>query len=268
MTIIFGYLGALAAGTILGLLGGGGSILIVPILVYLFSVPPSQATAYSLFVVGFASLIGAIKYSKKGLVEYKTAAIFAVPAFSGVAFSRKFIVPNLPEVILNIGSFQLEKDAFIMIVFAVVMLFASFSMIKKKSGHASEEDDSKLKLNYNYKRIVMQGLGVGVLTGFVGAGGGFLIIPALVLLARLPMKLAVGTSLLIISINSLIGFLADLTVNQSIDWTLLLSITSLAVVGIFVGTYFSQFVPGKKLKPIFGWFVLFMGIFILIKQML
>lgn len=266
---ILGYLGALITGISLGLIGGGGSILIVPVLVYLFSITPGLATAYSLFVVGAASAVGALEYARKDLVDYKTAVVFAVPAFIGVFSARKWLVPALPESIATLGSFDLTKDALIMLVFATVMLFASLSMIRKnKSEDEQSENPSNQPTSYNFPMIALEGLGVGAVTGFLGAGGGFLIIPALVIFAKLPMKLAVGTSLVIIAAKSLLGFLGDLSANQSIDWLFLSIISGISIAGIFLGSYISNFVPGQKLKPAFGWFVLGMGFYIIAKQTL
>lgn len=266
---ILGYMGALVTGLSLGLIGGGGSILIVPVLVYLFSVTPSLATAYSLFVVGAASVVGAFEYARKGLVDYKTAVVFAVPAFVGVFSARKWLVPALPESIATFGSFELTKDALIMLVFATVMLLASLSMIRKNTGGGdSSADPVDQAVAYNFPMIALEGLGVGAVTGFVGAGGGFLIIPALVILAKLPMKLAVGTSLVIIAAKSLLGFLGDLSASQSIDWAFLATIAGISIAGIFIGSYMSNFISGKKLKPAFGWLVLGMGFYIMAKQIL
>lgn len=264
MMIVLGYLGAMITGFSLGLIGGGGSILIVPVLVYLFGISPSLATAYSLFVVGLASLVGAAKYAKSGLVDYKTAAIFAAPSFVGVFLARRYLVPAIPERIAEIGSLSLTRDSLIMLVFAVVMLMASFSMIRKKAGPDGDETKA---VSYNFKMIALEGLVVGGVTGFVGAGGGFLIIPALVILAKLPMKLAIGTSLIIIAVKSLLGFLGDLGGPHEIDWLFLLRVSGVAMVGIFLGTYASRFIPGKKLQPAFGWFVLVMGIYIITRQL-
>lgn len=266
---ILGYLGALATGISLGLIGGGGSILIVPVLVYLFSITPSLATAYSLFVVGAASVVGALEYARKNLVDYKTAVVFAVPAFLGVFSTRKWLVPALPESIATLGSFDLTKDALIMLVFATVMLFASVSMIRKTNNEGDRLDSqSSHSTSYSFPMIALEGLGVGAVTGFVGAGGGFLIIPALVIFAKLPMKLAVGTSLVIIAAKSLLGFLGDLSADQNIDWMFLSVIAGTSIAGIFIGSFLSNFVPGKKLKPAFGWFVLGMGFYIIAKQIL
>lgn len=259
---ILGYLGALLIGVVLGLIGGGGSILTVPILVYLMFVNPVTATAYSLFVVGISALVGAIRNIQKGLVDFRTAIVFAVPAFIAVYITRKFIVPAIPEELFSIGNFLVTKNISIMLFFAIVMLIASISMIKNNRKDSCEETI----IQYNYPLIVIEGFVVGILTGIVGAGGGFLIIPALVLLAKLPMKKAVATSLLIIAIKSLIGFIGDVE-NLDIDWIFLLSFTSISVVGIFLGIYLNKFIEGKKLKKGFGWFVLIMAIYIILKEL-
>lgn len=259
---VLGYVGALLIGLVLGLIGGGGSILTVPVLVYLIGINPVLATAYSLFVVGSASLVGAIRNMQKGLVDFRTAIVFAIPAFIAVYVSRKYLIPAIPEEITQFGEFLLTKNIAIMIFFAVIMLLASISMIRNNRKESDEEQEIK----YNYPLIILEGLLVGVVTGIVGAGGGFLIIPALVLLARLPMKKAVATSLLIIAIKSLIGFLGDAQ-NLEIDWLFLGSFTFLSIVGIFVGIYLNQFIDGKKLKKGFGWFVLLMGVYIIIKEL-
>ncbi|MBO3116386.1 sulfite exporter TauE/SafE family protein [Winogradskyella sp. DF17] len=259
---ILGYAGALLIGVVLGLIGGGGSILTVPILVYLLFINPVTATAYSLFVVGVSSLVGAIRNIQKGLVDFRTAIVFAVPAFIAVYIARKYLVPAIPDVVLTIGDFDVTNNIAIMLFFALVMLVASVSMIRNKR----EDNGEDSIVSYNYPLIIVEGLLVGLVTGIVGAGGGFLIIPALVLLAKLPMKKAVATSLLIIAIKSLIGFIGDVE-NLEIDWPFLLLFTSLSVIGIFIGIYMSNFIEGKKLKKGFGWFVLVMGIYIIYKEL-
>jgi len=259
---VFGYFGALIIGIVLGLIGGGGSILTVPILVYLLFINPVTATAYSLFVVGVSALVGAIRNIQKGLVDFRTAIVFAIPAFIAVYATRKFLVPAIPEELFSVGSFLVTKNIAIMLFFALVMLVASISMIRSNRKESGEETI----IQYNYPLIIVEGFVVGILTGIVGAGGGFLIIPALVLLAKLPMKKAVATSLLIIAIKSLIGFIGDVE-NLEIDWLFLLSFTALSVIGIFIGIYLTNFIDGKKLKKGFGWFVLIMGIYIIIKEL-
>lgn len=264
---ILGYFSAIVIGFTLGLLGGGGSILTVPAFVYILQINPVLATAYSLFVVGTSSLVGAADYLKKGLLSLKTAVIFAIPAFIAVFLTRKFLVPAIPEQLFSVGGFEVTKNVAIMLFFAVIMILASYSMIKgKKKKAGAEEDESQI--SYNYPMIGLEGFVVGVVTGIVGAGGGFLIVPALVMLARLPMKLAVGTSLLIIAAKSLIGFLGDVSERaDAIDWTFLLIFTALTVGGILLGGYANKFVPASKLKTGFGWFVLVMGLFILVKEL-
>lgn len=258
---IFGYVGALLIGLVLGLIGGGGSILTVPILVYVLAVDPVTATAYSLFVVGTSALLGAVRNAKKGIVDFRTGIVFAIPAFIAVFLTRKFLIPAIPEELFSIGDYMVTKNVAIMIFFALIMLVASISMIRGRKDRGDGEEE----VSYNYSLILIEGFVVGVLTGVVGAGGGFLIIPALVLFAKLPMKKAVATSLMIIAIKSLIGFLGDLQ-NVDIDWTFLLSFTSLSVVGIFIGIYLNKFIDGKKLKKSFGWFVLIMGVYIVLKE--
>lgn len=260
---IAGYLAAVFIGISLGLIGGGGSILTVPVLVYLFGIEPVIATAYSLFIVGSTSLIGTFPKYKSGEVNLKTAIIFGVPAIAAVFVTRAFILPALPNEIFTIGTFVVTKALLLMILFAVLMVFTSISMIKgKKTVLKKEASEQK----FNYPLILLEGAVVGILTGLVGAGGGFLIIPALVILSKLPMKQAVGTSLLIIAAKSLIGFTGDLG-NGTMDWTLLLSVTVLAIAGIFIGNVLSKKVSADSLKKGFGWFVLVMGVYIIIKEL-
>lgn len=261
---ILGYFGAICIGVVVGLVGGGGSILAVPILTYLFYLNPVTATAYSLFIVGTSALFGAIKNMQKGLVDFRTGITFAIPAFIAVYITRKYIVPAIPEHIVTIGEFIVTKNIGIMIFFAFIMLLASVSMIKNRKENSVENPE---KPKFNYPLILLEGAVVGVLTGIVGAGGGFLIIPALVLMAKLPMKKAVATSLMIIAIKSLIGFIGDVE-NLIIDWTFLLSFTALSIIGIFIGIYLSNFIEGKKLKKGFGYFVLIMAVYILFKELL
>ena len=262
--VITGFAAAILIGISLGLIGGGGSILTVPVLVYILGVNPVLATAYSLFVVGSTSLVGAVTYMKKGLMNYKTAIVFAIPSFIAVFLTRKFLVPALPDPLFSIGEFLITMSSGIMVFFAFIMLFAAYSMIREKKGE-DQEDQEKVK--FNFPMIALEGSVVGLITGIVGAGGGFLIIPALVLLAKLPMKMAVGTSLLIIAAKSLIGFLGDLS-TQTIDWPLLIMFTVLSIVGIFIGSALSKKINERVLKTGFGWFVLLMGIFIITKELL
>ncbi len=260
---IIGYLASVLIGISLGLIGGGGSILTVPVLVYLFHVDPVLATAYSLFIVGTSSLVGAWPKFKQGFVNLKTAIIFGIPSIASVYGTRKFLVPAIPKELGHFGELVLTKSLMMMLLFAILMVAASFSMIRSKSNIDSAEEEEQ---KFNYPMILLEGALVGVLTGLVGAGGGFLIIPALVMLSKLPMKQAVGTSLLIIAAKSLIGFTGDLG-NSQMNWTLLLSVTALAIGGIFIGDVLSKKIDGNKLKKGFGWFVLIMGIYIIAQQL-
>ncbi|MDA1269061.1 MAG: sulfite exporter TauE/SafE family protein [Bacteroidetes bacterium] len=262
--VIIGFAAAILIGISLGLIGGGGSILTVPVLVYIFGVNPVLATAYSLFMVGSTSLVGAVTYMKKGLVNYKTALIFAIPSFIAVFFTRKFLVPALPDPLFTVGEAIITKNIGIMVFFALIMLAASYSMIATKKCEDCEEEKP---VSFNFPLIALEGSVIGVITGIVGAGGGFLIIPALVLLANLPMKMAVGTSLLIIATKSLIGFFGDLS-TQTIDWQMLLIFTALSIVGIFIGSALSKKINEKVLKTGCGWCVLIIGIYIITKELL
>ena len=332
--LIAGFIAAIFIGFTLGLIGGGGSIMTVPVLVYLVHIDPVLATGYSLFVVGISSSVGALNYMKKGLLSYKTAIVFAVPSFIAVFLTRKFLVPAIPNELFSIGAldittevvfillliivmlavsllslnrifhgskkhikafllvtpaaimvfiirqflipripenlitidnFTLTRDMGIMLFFALIMFLSAFSMIR--NDKANYEKGEHKGIMYNYPMIVVEGATIGTITGIVGAGGGFLIIPALVLLAGLPMKLAIGTSLLIIAVKSLVGFLGDVS-NQAIDWVFLLSFTGMATIGIFIGTFSAKYFDNNRLKKAFGWFVLIMAVYIILKELL
>lgn len=272
MIEFIGYFAAIFIGISLGLIGGGGSILTVPVLVYLFSIEPVVATAYSLFVVGLTSSVGAFTYFKQGLVRMKTALVFGIPSIFSVFLTRQYLVPAIPNEILNVGSFVLTKGIFLMALFAILMILASYKMIKSGSTSVVGEDtDNDLDLDsekksFNYPMVILQGLVVGLITGLVGAGGGFIIIPALVFLLGLEMKEAIGTSLTIITLNSFFGFLVSQNQMQT-DWKLLLILSTMSILGIFVGMALSKRIDGAKLKPLFGWFVLIMGSYILMKEL-
>lgn len=259
---IVGYIASILIGVLLGLIGGGGSILTVPVLVYLFGVIPVTATAYSLFIVGTTSIVGSVTYFKKGLVNIKTAVVFGIPSIIAVYLTRKYLLPTIPDSLFTLAGFEVTKDIFLMLVFAVLMVVASYTMLR---GKKTINDDISGPQKFNYPMILLEGSLVGVLTGLVGAGGGFLIIPTLVLFSKLPMKEAVGTSLVIIAAKSLIGFTGELG-QATLDWEFLLSLTGLSIIGIFIGSYLTKFINNDKLKPAFGVFVLVMGIYILVKE--
>jgi uncharacterized protein len=260
---IIGYLLAVLVGITLGLIGSGGSILSVPILVYVVGVEPILATGYSLFVVGTTALFGGFQKAKQKLVDFKKVILFGIPTILAVFLTRKFIVPAIPEIIFSSDVLTISKSMFIMVVFAFVMIFASIRMIKPIKETPNNTNDKT-----NYFGILVQGLFIGLVAGFVGAGGGFLIIPALLFLAKTPMKMAVGTSLFIVSAQSLIGFIGDIRPDQTMDWKLLITFTLCSIVGVFIGSFLSKKIEGEKLKVGFGWFVLAMGIYIILKETL
>jgi uncharacterized protein len=259
-----GYIASILIGISLGLIGSGGSILTVPVLVYLFAVDAVAATAYSLFIVGLTSAIGSVSYFRKGLVNLKTAIVFGVPSILAVFFTRAYIVPAIPAQVFSVGTFIVTKSVLLLLLFAVLMVAASYSMIRKNN---KEKKETAQPQKFNYPIILLEGGLVGIVTGLVGAGGGFLIIPALVLLSKLPMKEAVGTSLVIIAAKSLIGFFGESS-ETFINWGLLATVSAFATAGIFIGVSLSKKINGDRLKPAFGWFVLVMGIYIIVKETL
>ncbi|MBL7923461.1 MAG: sulfite exporter TauE/SafE family protein [Bacteroidia bacterium] len=263
MLEIIGYFASALVGISLGLIGGGGSILTVPVLVYLFHVDAVLATSYSLFIVGTTSLVGAFPKFRQGLIDVRTALVFGIPSIAAVYLTRLLLVPAIPATVFTVGNLEVTKSIFMLLLFAVLMVAAAYSMIRKNGKAVS--DVPKEARTYNYPLILLEGIIVGTLTGLVGAGGGFLIIPALVLLSNLPMKEAVGTSLLIIAAKSLIGFMGDIG-HYELDWVLLLSVTLIAVIGIFIGNRMTRRFDGEKLKKGFGWFVLLTGVYIIVKE--
>ena len=261
ISIVIGFFGALLIGLTMGLLGGGGSILAVPIFVYLFGLDEMTATAYSLFVVGVSSIAGTYSYFERKLIDLKTVLFFGLPATVSVFANRYYVLPNIPEVLYD-GGFQITKGMMVMVLFSVLMLASSLSMLFKKSDESKLSAENK---DQNLIKVIFTGVGVGFVTSIVGAGGGFLIVPAIVSLMNLPVKQAIGTSLSIIMLNSLIGFTGDVS-HIVIDWPFIIKFSGLSIVGIFVGSHFSRKISGKKLKRAFGWFVLVMGTWILIKE--
>ena len=261
---VLGFFLAALVGISLGLIGGGGSILTVPILVYIMGISPVLATSYSLFIVGTTSLVGAFNYYRIGLVNIKTALLFGVSSITTVFITRKIFVPSIPVILYTKGQFAITQSMATMVLFAVLMLFASFSMFRDSRLAVPGKIDKSL--HTPILKLLLMGILIGLATGFLGAGGGFLLIPSLVLILKMPMKTAVGTSLLIIALNSLIGFTGDLG-HFTIDWKQLLFLTLIAITGIFAGGFLSKRIDGQKLKKAFGWFVLTMGSYILIKEL-
>ncbi len=261
-----GYIAFLLIGLILGLIGGGGSILGVPVLVYGMDYSAESATTYSLFIVGLTSLIGALSYLRRGEISAEAIIQFALASTLSVFCVRKFILPAIPSVFYVFGS-PISKHLMIMILFGLLILASSYSMIKKRRPNNIRQVkwDEFARSPMGVPFIILLGIFVGFITGFVGAGGGFIIVPVLMFFLHLKFKKAIGTSLCIIAINSLIGFTGNIG-QQPINWTFLLSISAACVVGILLGSLLSDKVSSHRLKPAFGWFTLCVGVFVLAKE--
>ncbi|UFH55081.1 sulfite exporter TauE/SafE family protein [Spirosoma sp. KNUC1025] len=260
---LFGYASAVVVGLVIGLAGGGGSILTVPIFVYVFHIPTVLATTYSLFVVGSTSLIGSVNHIWKKRVDLRVTLAFALPSFVSVYLSRRFLVPALPDPLVQYAQFSLSKSDAILYFFSIVMIIAARAMIHNDQPEQGEAADGRPR----YRSLALDGLAVGLLTGTIGAGGGFLIVPMLVLLAGLPVHRAVATSVFIIAINSFVGFLGDIH-HTNLNWNFLVPFTGLSIIGIFFGMYFARFVAPDKLKKGFGWFVLTVAFYMIIREIL
>lgn len=258
MIELFGYVLALFIGLSLGLIGGGGSVLAVPILIYVMGITPKAAIATSLAIVGMVSVIGAIPHWREGNVRFKTAALFAPTAMAGAYLGAK------------IADLRVITETFQLVCFGLVMVIASILMIQKGSKSSTSQEmvnpkKSNVTHHSNWWTIPLEGLGIGILTGFVGVGGGFIIVPALVIFGGIPMKEAIGTSLLIIAFNSATGFLGYLS-QVKLDWNLVIFFTIAASVGTLAGAYLTRFIDAKNLQKGFGYFVLAVAVFVLIKR--
>lgn len=262
--VLAGYVAAVLIGLTLGLMGAGGSILTVPVLVYLFGLDPVTATSYSLFVVGVTAFTGSLSYFRQGDIKFRTTLLFVLPSLLSVYLTRSFFIPALPEIIFTSDLFTVSKGGLILIFFSVLMIFSSVSMIR--SGKNEKEETGKNN-HFHGGLILLTGFGTGIITGFAGAGGGFIIIPVLVLLAGLPIRSAIGTSLIIITLNSLMGFSGDLF-HSSPDWKFLIPFSLIPVASIFPGTLLSRKIDSAKLKILFGWFVLMIGTAMFVKELL
>jgi len=262
ITQILGYFGALAIGVVLGLIGSGGSLMAIPIFTYFFHIGPVTTTAYSLFVVGTSATIGALGNLKKKLVNFRIVIFFGIPTFISVFLVRKFLIPIIPEELFSLFGYVVTQHFAILFLLAVLMLVSGYSMIHNNKVYHNPFE----QLYYNYPIMIIAGVLIGVLTGVIGIGGGFLIVPSLVICLRLPMKNAVVTSMFIIALKSLIGFLGDI-LSVEINWSFLFGFTLVSVLGILLGSYFSTFVKGEKLKKYFGWFLICIVLCIMVKEL-
>ena len=257
---VLGSLLATLIGVTLGMMGSGGSILTVPVLVYVLHVDPNLATTYSLFAIGMASLAGSIVNFSKGTIDFRKVLDFGFPSIITVFLTRQFLLPFIPDV-FNIGPWIIHQNTVLMIFFAGIMILSAFSMINRKIGQ-----NWKTERKYSRGITIVQGIGVGFITGVVGAGGGFLIIPALINFYKMPLAKAVSTSLTIIAINSLFGLAGDIEKFNLFDWNLVLQYTGLLIIGMFLGFYLTRFFKGNQLKRILGYLIFFVGILIILKE--
>jgi uncharacterized membrane protein YfcA len=257
-----GYVGAFFTGLVLGILGGGGAMLSVPVLVYLFHLEASVATGYSLFLIGVTAFSGTFQNIRKDLVDYKVALYYGLPSIVSVYVVRRFLIHWLPDVIFTVGSYSVDKDHFILTFLSVVMFGAAYKMITDNPAGNTDNEAHPV----NYFKLALYAVFIGTFLGIVGAGGGFLITPALVYFANLPIKKAIGTSLLLVSVNSFIGFAGDLGANPHFDWPFLFTFSGFSIAGVLAGSYFSRFINGSKLKKTFGWFILVMAVYIVVRE--
>lgn len=257
---IAGYIALIGVGIMLGITGGGGSVLSVPILVYLFSLDVVMASAYSLFIVGVTSMVGTVMKQKESMVDIRSGLIFAIPSIFAAFSVRKWVLPSIPELIFQAGSFQLTKRGLLLGILAFVIITVSVRTIL--NGRAKVNGESPLTSYW----LIPMGLIAGIVAGLLGVGGGFLILPALVVFARIPFGSAVGTTLFVIALNSLLAFTGDI-LNYSINWTFLLSITGLSIAGVYVGIASTRMIPTRPLQKSLGWITLAIGIWILFTEL-
>lgn len=266
MQYALGYAMALATGLSLGLLGSGGSLLAVPALVYFFGLDAVTATSYSLFIVGAVSLFGFSAKARDEALEWLPTLAFAAPSVVAVFGIRKYLVHSLPTAfVFPWGSYQ--RDTVILVMFAMVMLAAGLSMLRKsKPVTAAVSPRGHTLSKPGFFLLGAEGLAVGGITGLAGAGGGFLIVPAMTLLGGIPFKTAVMTSLMIISVQSLVGFTGDFAAGETIRWGFLLRFTLLSLAGVALGHAASGYWAGERLKQAYGWFTLFVSLAVLARE--
>ncbi len=259
--MILGYAGAVLTGLVLGLLGGGGALLSIPVLVYLFHIPASVATGYSLFLVGITASSGALQNIRKKSVDYRAILYYGFPSVITVYAVRRFLIPNMPEIIFSSSGFILNKNDLILLFLSVAMFAAGIRMLKSDDRVGNKE-----KHQLNLPLLFLYAVLIGAFLGLVGAGGGFLMIPALVYFANLTMKKAVGSSLVLVAINSFIGFLGDIHSSQTMDWSFLLTFSAFSITGVLAGHYLGHFINEQKLRKSFGGLMIVIGVFVVVKE--
>ncbi|MGB4967943.1 MAG: sulfite exporter TauE/SafE family protein [Saprospiraceae bacterium] len=263
MTLIIAYILAILMGFILGLLGAGGAILTIPILVYLVGMNPMDAITSSLFVVCLTSLSAGLNYIRIKKINARAIFLFGIPSVITIWCTRRYLLPLIPDPVLKTDTILIEKSTFLLVLFALLIFTSAFKMIQASSSAILPNNQKK-----SIAPFILNGLLLGVITGLLGAGGGFLIVPALVLILNLDFKTADGTSLLIIAINTGVGLLSDFKLLQHLDWNFIFIFTGIAILSSFIGAAVSGSVSSSKLKPVFGYFLLIVASYILIKELI
>jgi len=254
-----GYFALIGIGLILSLTGAGGSLLSLPILIYLFSLDVVTASSYSLFIVGTTSLIGAWLEHKRQQVDVRSGIVFGICSVIAIFATRRWIIPSIPDEILLSDSLTVTKRVLMLGIFALLAISSSVIILLKHTWTPSHGVGNRLKF------LIPAGIATGIVVGLAGVGGGFLILPSLLLFARLPFKPAVGTTLLIIGFNSMLGFLGDV-INYPINWLFLLLITGFAIVGMLLGHLYSTKIPLHYLRLAFAWIVLTIAVAMMVTE--
>ena len=259
---ITGFVLAFFIGMLMGLIGAGGSILTSALLIYIFGISPILSVSYTMITVCIISLAGSIQYYKRGLVDLKTGLIVGIPALITVYIMRKFVMPAIPKIIFRYHHFIFTKSLLITLIFAVLMIVISYSMIYSPKQVLEKKEEP-----VNPLVLYALGIAVAILTGFAGVGGGFIILPALVFFANMDVKKAVGTSLFIITINTTVGFLGDFSTGLSYNWNFLLKYIGITLAGMILSNQFSKKTNGSVLKKIFGLAILIIGCWIIVEEL-
>ncbi len=257
--IILAYILAILVGITMGLFGGGGSILTIPILIYIANVEPIQATSYSIVIVGLSAIFGSANKFRKNEIDLSKSIYFGIPSIIMLYLTRRYIIDLIPNTLVNIGEFALTKPNFILLIFTMIMLLSAYSMYFEKSIKHIEKEKHPLY-------ITILGVLIGLIVGLVGAGGGFLFIPALVKFTGMKMKEAIGSSLFIVALNSIFGFIGDIVNNVKYDVSFLTIFAVISIIGMFVGIYISNYISGKNLKRYFAILVFLIAVNMILKE--
>lgn len=254
LSLIIGYTLAIAVGLTMGIMGSGGSILTLPIFVYLFHIEPIQALDYSLFTISIISLVGSVGHVHKKEIDFKTTALFILPSMLTVYITKQYILPNIPDS-FPLYQNTISKDQIIMSLFAIIILASAFAMLRKR-----ENKNRSRRVSNHIILLVSIGFITGLLTGLVGAGGGFIIVPALVLVLGINIKQATAASLFIITINATFGLLSNFKQLDQINWTILIIFTGITLIGLMIGFQLKTKLKPENLKVVFGYFLGAIGI--------